>query len=582
MRVIPLLLLVVTGSLANVKITNLDRTVDLSTQIVKGTSVISYESESTVSDVFFTLAENEAEKLAYITAGENGVKDSKLKVVKDKSPKEGFVNFKIALPKPLQKGSSATIKVEYKVTQVLTALPAKITQLENQFVFYDGSAYAPSAYTVTKQKTVVKIPSGSKLQSHTNVSPSSKDSAGVTYGPFENQEPFAEKFVRVHYENNSPFIVATNVERLIEISHWGNIAVEEKIEIIHRGAKLDGPFSRLDYQMDRRGGKIPALQKFKTVLPAAAKDIYYRDVIGNISTSDVQLRKSSVDVEIRPRFPLFGGWKTTYILGYNLPSSEHLYSKGINYGLKMKLYDHIMDNLVVEKLAVKIVLPETARNVKLATPYSVERRPDESIATYLDTIGRTVIVLQKDNLVDSHIQPFTVYYDFDYHNLLREPFLASAFFFLLFLLIIIYSHLDFTIVSDPAKEARDQAQGNIDEIQRLVDKRLRTYDHVAEAARQYKSSRDESALNGAKAKADNVRAELNDSISRVLASLKGQQDVYEKVLDLSKYDSQLKDAETNYLAAVKRSTTKDGPEDKAHATKISETRVRSESILTSL
>lgn len=35
-----------------------------------------------------------------------------------------------------------------------------------------------------------------------------------------------------------------------------------------------------------------------------------------------------MEVEVRPRFPLFGGWKTHYIIGYNLPSYEYLYTLG--------------------------------------------------------------------------------------------------------------------------------------------------------------------------------------------------------------------------------------------------------------
>ena len=31
----------------------------------------------------------------------------------------------------------------------------------------------------------------------------------------------------VHYENNSPFLVVTRLERTLELSMWGNIAVEE-------------------------------------------------------------------------------------------------------------------------------------------------------------------------------------------------------------------------------------------------------------------------------------------------------------------------------------------------------------------
>jgi len=44
------------------------------------------------------------------------------------------------------------------------------------------------------------------------------------------------------------------MERVIEVSHWGNIAVEEHIEVRHSGAALKGPFSRYDYQRSQEQG----------------------------------------------------------------------------------------------------------------------------------------------------------------------------------------------------------------------------------------------------------------------------------------------------------------------------------------
>lgn len=81
------------------------------------------------------------------------------------------------------------------------------------------------------------------------------------------------------------------------------------------------------------GSKSPLLHSLlllslQTILPAAAQDVYYRDEIGNISTSHLLVLDDSVEMEIRPRFPLFGGWKTHYIIGYNLPSYEYLYNLG--------------------------------------------------------------------------------------------------------------------------------------------------------------------------------------------------------------------------------------------------------------
>lgn len=48
------------------------------------------------------------------------------------------------------------------------------------------------------------------------------------------------------------------------------------------------------------------------------------------------------------------------------------------------------------------------RDIKLKTPYNVERAADSLHATYLDTVGRPVITISKKNLVEQHIQDFEV------------------------------------------------------------------------------------------------------------------------------------------------------------------------------
>lgn len=125
--------------------------------------------------------------------------------------------------------------------------------------------------------------------------------------------------------------------RLIEVSHWGNIAVEETLEIVNTGAKLRGSFSRLDF--DYGVGQQVAVNSLKTVLPPSAKDIYYRDEIGNISTSTVKNLLDSVEVTLVPRFPLMGGWKTRYTIGYNIPAYEFLYHSG-KFVAHMRRFKH--------------------------------------------------------------------------------------------------------------------------------------------------------------------------------------------------------------------------------------------------
>jgi hypothetical protein len=52
------------------------------------------------------------------------------------------------------------------------------------------------------------------------------------------------------------------------------------------------------------------------------------------------------------------------------------------------------------------------RNLHFKAPFPTERGKDELHFTYLDTVGRPVIVARKKNLVEGHIQDFKVQHVF--------------------------------------------------------------------------------------------------------------------------------------------------------------------------
>lgn len=162
----------------------------------------------------------------------------------------------------------------------------------------------------------------------------------------------------------------------------------------------------------------------------------------------MRVLKDSVELDLRPRFPLFGGWKTHYTLGYNIPSFDYLFNKGDNYLLKMRVLDHIYDDMAIDELIVKIILPEGSSNLKLITPYTVNRKTDTLHYTYLDTFGRPVIQFTKTNLVESHIADFNLKYNFSRIMMLQEPLLVVGFLYILFLLVIIWMRLDFSITKE--------------------------------------------------------------------------------------------------------------------------------------
>ncbi len=76
---------------------------------------------------------------------------------------------------------------------------------------------------------------GGEILSNTDAPPVKKASRALTYGPYENiGTSFANFWVKFHAVNNAPFAAGTSVNREIEVSHWGNIYVEERYLVVGR------------------------------------------------------------------------------------------------------------------------------------------------------------------------------------------------------------------------------------------------------------------------------------------------------------------------------------------------------------
>ena len=82
----------------------------------------------------------------------------------------------------------------------------------------------------------VKLPSKA-VMSYSTASPTKLAGSTLTIGPHKGVAPLTGSPLRVHYENNSPFLQATRLVREFEVSHWGNVYVEERYVLKHGGAK---------------------------------------------------------------------------------------------------------------------------------------------------------------------------------------------------------------------------------------------------------------------------------------------------------------------------------------------------------
>lgn len=192
-----------------------------------------------------------------------------------------------------------------------------------KFVF-NHDLYVQSPYPSQKQEIRFSL-SSTTLFYYTDISPNSKSDNVLTYGPFLSVSPFVTPVsVRIHFPSVAKFRTLETVEREIEISHWGNVAFEEVIRARNSGSPLTGEFSRLDYYKSDPDsvpswGEISLswwdIEELSAKIDKRARDVYYRDILGNITTSHVRRQPDSTLVELTMRFPMMGGWKDEFYWG---------------------------------------------------------------------------------------------------------------------------------------------------------------------------------------------------------------------------------------------------------------------------
>ncbi|KAF9686587.1 hypothetical protein SADUNF_Sadunf02G0004700 [Salix dunnii] len=526
--------------------------IDLTSQIARVTSTLKVENAGPgpVSEILLTFPEVQAKDLAYLMAalneGKGKVKNSgislPINVVNPEGMPPSLIFHSVSLPTALGEGDSLTIDVLAVFTHALRAFPEEITQADTQLVLFQDTAHYLSPYAVNIQSLSVKLPK-SRIESYTKLENTNIHGSDINYGPYENLPSFSYAPVVVHFETNQPFAVAQELVREIEISHWGNVQVTEHYNIVHGGAKSKGEFSRLDFQARPHLRGASAFRNLVAKLPPRAHSIYYRDEIGNISTSNVWDDPKKTELLIEPRYPLFGGWRTTFTIGYGLPLQDFLFESEGKRFLDFSFGSPIND-LVIDNLIVKVVLPEGSTDIFISTPFPVKQEQETKIS-HLDFVGRPVVLLEKTNVVPEHNQyfqnyivglldvfeddfekkPFVlqVYYKFNSLSMLMEPFILISGFFFLFVACIVYVHVDLSIskssASYLAKMQWDEVRATIQEVQSIINQCLSTHEKLEASLRDLSRTGDVQACKTSRKAADSLLKEYSKELKPLLSFL---------------------------------------------------------------
>ncbi|GJN25903.1 hypothetical protein PR202_gb13789 [Eleusine coracana subsp. coracana] len=444
--------------------------IDLTGSIVKVFLTLKVENAASASDasqVLVAFMPTEVQHLAIVKATRAEGKRKKkaytpLSVQESDLPTtpNGARLYSVQLSTPLKPGETTTLQVFYVLTHSLDPFPAEISQSESQLVYYRDSAVLLSPYNVLEQVTYIKMPSN-RIESFTRVDPTTRAGTELKYGTYNNQMPNTYLPILVHFENNRPFAIVEELVRKVEISHWGNVQITEHYKMKHGGARHKGAFSRsiqlnaswlltqnflarLEYQSRPSISGTSSFKNLLARLPPRVHSVYYRDEIGNISSSHLRTDSHKSELEIEPRYPLFGGWHCTFTIGYGLSLQDFLFEaddgrRYINLTFGCPLLDTVVDDLTV-----KVVLPEGSKNPQPVVPFLAEQHLETSYS-YLDVVGRTTVVLKKKNVVGEHNVPFQVHYEFNPIFMLAEPLMLIFAVFLFFVACIAYLHMDLSI-----------------------------------------------------------------------------------------------------------------------------------------
>jgi oligosaccharyltransferase complex subunit alpha (ribophorin I) len=343
----------------------------------------------------------------------------------------------------LQGNDEILVKEDY--FEKLLFKPKNIYIKEDQLELFTDTVNLVSPYKVKSTTTIVILPSErTKLIKYTKAN-SNQSGEKIIYALTEEIAPFGTKKLYIHYLNNKPLMVFNYATKTFQVSHWGNIAVTEEYQIENIGAKLIGEFGRIDYDEGVTGGKN-AMKKIRAKLPLRAWGLWYRDEIGNVSTSNARRDMNDVDLELTPRFPILGGWKSNYDIGYNLPTKFHVktnnqgnYMVNLTFGMPYK-------NMLARNYTVKIILPESADNIKVNLPidtqYHVEYDKEYGC---LDLFGRKSIIIRLNNMYDVYNTNIFISYDYQWTMLFVKPIILIVYFLILFTIFIIYSRVNISL-----------------------------------------------------------------------------------------------------------------------------------------
>lgn len=402
----------------------LHRSIDLSNHIVKIETYIVIKNNQ-ISPIDFyrlPLMKNLTNNLLHIEVSMSAVEDSdeEIKISKHKQQQanNNYTYYDITFRgDPMNNQEERILKIKEYYSNQYEMLPKNIYLTDNQYVVYNGYVNSVAFYKTGKQITTIILPELNKedvLFYTQNIKHQYKGddiickidyndkNHNIVYNIESDIESLTPIEFKIHYKLNKPLSVFNYVEKNYEVSEWGNIAVSENYQIENIGSKLVGEFGRVDYNLKSyRGGKN-SVRYLSAKLPLKANNLWYRDEIGNVTSSVAERQWDYVSLNQQLRFPLLGGWKSNYNIGYNLPTKFFINYKDNSKVLKLT-FGVPYEDIIATNYTYKVILPENAEIESVDLPIDSKFKINyDRYYSYLDLFGRSQVTITMNNAFVIH------------------------------------------------------------------------------------------------------------------------------------------------------------------------------------
>lgn len=308
----------------------------------------------------------------------------------------------VSLPTPIEPGETAGIVIRYSYYAGSTPFPEHIEMGSDQKLLLETGKLPMSAYsTLDYTLSFIGSNSFSELNAQEDEKLAGREEADAfTFGPWKDVEPFTDSSLKLVYQHNMPLARIVNLKRDLWVSHWAStLQFEEYYELINDAAKLKNGFSRADWMKGQHALKpSSSLVALEMILPPEAEDHYYTDLVGMVSTS----RVLSNHYFLKPRFPLFGGWKFNFTIGWTNQLSQFLHTdiSKEEYVLSVPILNGPLDTFY-DNVDFSVYLPEDAEVLDVFSPLPSKETKITTKKSYFDLRdGHIKVSISLENLTD--------------------------------------------------------------------------------------------------------------------------------------------------------------------------------------